>query len=110
MNEKSKILHSLTFPILFLILIWSVKIIELALNTHLDFLGIYPLKAEGLIGIITAPLIHEDFKHLINNSVPFFLLSVATFYFYRPLGLKVLLLSWLMTGIWVWCGARQELE
>ena len=107
MTEKSKILHSLTFPILFLIVIWSIKLIELAIGTQFFFLGIYPLKLQGLLGIITAPLIHDDIKHLLNNSVPFFILSVAVFYFYRPLGLRVLLLTWLMTGIWVWCGARQ---
>lgn len=107
MTEKSKILHSLTIPVLFVILIWSVKIIEIAIGTHFVFLGVYPLKIKGLLGIITAPLVHEDFKHLTNNTIPFLILSSATFYFYRPLGLKVLLLTWVMTGVWVWCGARE---
>jgi membrane associated rhomboid family serine protease len=107
MTEKSKIIHSLTIPVFFLVIIWSIKLIELAIGTQFIFLGIYPLKIEGLLGIITAPLIHDDIKHLLNNSVPFFILSVAVFYFYRPLGLRVLLLTWVMTGIWVWCGARQ---
>jgi membrane associated rhomboid family serine protease len=107
MTEKSKIFHSLTFPMLFLIIIWSIKIVELTIGESFGFLGIYPLKLYGLLGIITAPLVHNDFSHLINNSVPFLILSFATFYFYRPLGLRVLLLTWLMTGIWVWCGARE---
>lgn len=107
MNEKKKLIHSLIFPIFFVIVLWTIKLIEIVLGTSFAFLGILPLKMQGLIGIITAPLIHGDIKHLTNNTVPFLVLSVATFYFYRPLGYKVFFLSWLMTGIWVWCGGRE---
>lgn len=107
MNEKRRILHSLIIPTAFVLLIWSVKLFELAIGESFAFLGIYPLKFAGLIGIITAPLIHADFNHLINNTIPLLLFSVGTFYFYRPLGLKVFFLSWLMSGLWVWCGARE---
>ena len=97
----------MVIPGFFISIMWSVKLLEIAVGKSFAFLGIYPLKGYGLPGIITSPLIHADWDHLINNSVPLLILSVATFYFYRPLGLKVFLLSWLMVGIWVWCGARE---
>jgi membrane associated rhomboid family serine protease len=106
-TDKRKLILSLYFPIFFVLIIWSVKIIEIALNTSFVKLGVYPLKAWGLIGILTSPLIHSNFEHLINNTIPLLILSVATFYFYRPLGYKVFFWTYLMTGLWVWCGARE---
>jgi membrane associated rhomboid family serine protease len=107
MTEKQKFIHSLIFPLFFVAVLWIIKFGEWASGTSLVFLGIYPLKLHGLIGIVTSPLVHGDIKHLTNNSVPLLLMSVATFYFYRPLGYKVFFLTWLMTGLWVWCGARE---
>jgi len=107
MTEKQRIIHSLVFPIFFVLVIWLVKIFELANGTSFYYLGIYPWKMKGLIGIVTAPLIHADLKHLTNNTVPFLILAVGTFYFYRPLGYRIFFLVWLMTGLWVWCGARE---
>jgi membrane associated rhomboid family serine protease len=107
MNEKRKLFHSLILPFFFIVVIWFIKLMEVFSGFSLAFLGIYPLKAKGLIGIITAPLIHGDFNHLINNSIPFLVLCVATFYFYRPLGYKIFFLTWIMTGIWVWFGGRE---
>ena len=106
MEEKRKFLHSLVFPTFFLILIWMVKITEVSLETSYVEWGLYPLKPGGLIGIITAPLIHADFKHLFDNSLPLFLLSVALFYFYRPVSYKVFFLTWLISGLMVWVFAR----
>jgi membrane associated rhomboid family serine protease len=107
MNDKRKLIHSLVFPLFFILIIWCVKVFEIASGISLAFLGVYPMKFYGLVGIVTSPLIHGDFNHLINNSVPLLIFSVATFYFYRPLGYKIFFLTWLMTGIWVWCGARE---
>ncbi|HEY9124421.1 MAG TPA: rhomboid family intramembrane serine protease [Bacteroidales bacterium] len=106
MTEKRKLLLSLPIPLFFIVVIWCVKLVEYANNTSFYFLGVYPHSFKGIIGILTAPLVHDDIKHLVNNSVPFLLFSVATFFFYRPLGLRVLFWVWLMSGLWVWFGAR----
>lgn len=106
MNEKTKIWISLIVPCSFLIIIWCIKLIELSLDTSFYYLGIYPQKIKGLIGILTSPLIHENFNHLLNNSIPFFLFAFATFYFYHPISFQVFFLTWIISGIWVWVGAR----
>ncbi len=107
MSEKRKLIHSIIFPVFFVIVLWSVKFSEIILGVSFANLGIYPLSLKGLIGIITAPLIHGSISHLTNNTIPFLILSIATFYFYRPLGYRVFFLTWIMTGIWVWCGGRE---
>jgi membrane associated rhomboid family serine protease len=106
MNEKQKFFQSLIFPSFFLLLIWLVKIAETILDINLVYLGIFPLKWNGLIGILSAPLIHSDFKHLIDNSLPVFFLSLAIFYFYKPVAFKVFFYTWFITGLAVWIGGR----
>ncbi len=107
MNEKKQFHLSLVFPILFLFLIWFVKFIEFGLETDFVQLGIYPLKSKGLLGIITAPFIHADIKHLFDNSIPVFFLSLALFYFYREVAYRVILIAWISTGILVWFVGRE---
>ncbi|MCD4746447.1 MAG: rhomboid family intramembrane serine protease [Bacteroidales bacterium] len=105
--EKRKLLHSLIFPVLFLLLTWLVKIVEVVFNIDFSKFGIYPLSVHGLTGIITSPLIHADFKHLFANSVPILVLSASLFYFYKKIAYKIFFLIYLLTGIWVWFGARE---
>jgi len=108
MNEKKKLFQSLLFPAFFVIIIWLVKITEIVFDIDLVYLGLYPLKWRGLIGILTAPLIHADLRHLFDNSIPVFLLSLAIFYFYSPVAYKVFFLTWIITGILVWIGGRSS--
>ena len=88
LTDKRKFMHSLVFPIFFALILWSVKIVELGTDVSFGFLGIYPMKIQGLIGIITAPLIHENFKHLINNTIPFLILCTGHFIFTGLWGIK----------------------
>lgn len=107
MNEKKRFYHSLVFPGFFLFLIWFIKFVEFGFETDLRFLGIYPHSINGLIGIITSPLVHADINHLFDNSIPVFLLSLAIFYFYREVAYRVFSIIYLVTGILVWIFARE---
>lgn len=104
--EQRKILQSLIFPSILVIILWIVKIIEITFGVDLSVYGLVPLKAKGLIGILTSPLLHENLAHLFGNSVPLFLLGALLFYFYKELAWKILLLIYLVTGTWVWVFAR----
>ena len=100
-SEQRKILQSLIFPAILVIIMWVVKIIEITFNIDLAVYGLIPLKPAGLIGIVTSPFLHENFGHLFGNSVPLFLLGALLFFFYRDLAWKILLLIYLVTGLWV---------
>jgi len=104
--EQRKILQSLIFPAILVVLLWIVKIIEITFSLDLAVYGLIPLKARGLIGILTCPFLHENLAHLFGNSIPLFLLGALLFYFYKELAWKILLLIYLVTGIWVWLFAR----
>lgn len=67
-------------------------------------LGVVPKQVSGLKGILFMPWIHahSDAKHILNNSVPAFLLITLLFYSYKEIALKILLFSWIFTGIFLW--------
>lgn len=105
-DDRKKFDRSVKYTFSFVILIWSLKLVEVAF--HLDFgvLGILPRTVEGSIGIFTAPLIHGDFYHLLSNTFPLIILGFGLFYFYDKIALHVIFLIYLMTGFWVWIAAR----
>ena len=106
-SDKKRILYSLVFPFIFVFILWMVKVVEVLLDISLVNLGIYPLSVKGLPGIITAPLIHSDFSHLVANSTSLFVLLAVLFYFYKEIAFKIFFLIYLFTDIWIWFGARE---
>ena len=104
---KKKLLLSIFIPGIFVFLMWLVKIIEVLFDADFSFLGIYPLEAKGLPGILFSPLIHENFKHLFDNSIPLFFLATAVFYFYSEIALKISFWTYLLTGFFVWLAGRE---
>jgi membrane associated rhomboid family serine protease len=106
-SEKKKLFHNLSYPVAFIVFLWIVKIFEIALNTNFVKYGIFPRTASGLIGIITAPLVHADFNHLISNSLPLLLLGLGIFYSYPTASKKLCVGIYILHGLLVWMFARQ---
>jgi len=104
---RKKLLLSMIIPGIFIFFMWLVKIIEVLFDIDLSRFGLYPLNAKGLSGIFLSPFIHADFTHLFNNSIPLFLLSIALFYFYSEVALKVFIWTYFLTGLLVWFAGRE---
>lgn len=104
--EYKRFILSLVPPAIIVLVLWMVKIVEVADGLDLFYLGIFPRKISGMIGIVTSPLIHANFNHLINNTIPFFFLLTAIFFFYQKVAWRVLLITYVFTGILVWLIAR----
>ncbi|MFZ0473352.1 MAG: rhomboid family intramembrane serine protease [Bacteroidales bacterium] len=104
--DKKRLLLSMLIPFIFISLMWLVRAVEVIFDIDLYFLGIYPLKASSLTGIITSPFIHANIKHLFNNTIPLFVLGTALFYFYSQVSFRVLLWLFLITGLSVWVTGR----
>jgi membrane associated rhomboid family serine protease len=104
---RKKLLLSMIIPGIFVFIMWLVKIIEVLFNIDLYQYGIYPLTAKGLEGIIFSPFIHANFNHLFSNTLPLFFLSVALFYFYSEVALKVFIWTFFITGFLVWVAGRE---
>lgn len=105
--EKKIFKHSLVFPSLFLLAFWLIFLVESTLDFELATFGIFPLRAEGLKGILFSPFIHSGYSHLAANSIPFFVLSLALFYFYRKLAYRIFFLIYFLSGLCVWLAGRE---
>ncbi|MEG1590874.1 Rhomboid family protein [Chryseobacterium sp. MOF25P] len=66
------------------------------------FGAIIPLLPEGLLGILTSPLLHGGFDHIIGNSVPIAVLMFLLYQFYSEVATKVFVMGWLSTGLLLW--------
>jgi membrane associated rhomboid family serine protease len=90
--------------------IWIAWAASGMLGWSLDDLGITPRATRGLLGILTAPLAHASFEHLMSNTLPLGLLATLTLYCY-PLGARrAIPLIWLLSGFGVWLFARPSVH
>ena len=105
-EDRKRFIYSLVFPGLFLLIIWALKFYEVSMEVSFVEAGVYPRRFFGLKGILFSPLIHGDWKHLIDNSMPVLLLSLALFYFYRDIAYKIWFLIYFIGGILLWCLGR----
>ncbi|MDP4205325.1 MAG: rhomboid family intramembrane serine protease [Bacteroidota bacterium] len=104
--EKKVFRYSLIFPLFFTGLFWVMKIMESIFGFESYKLGIYPLYPSTLTGILTAPLVHANYEHLIANSAPFLVLSAALSYFYRGLSYRIFWFIYFFSGRFVWIFGR----
>ena len=108
LSNKSRFFSSVYFPVIFVLLLWAIKLYEFVNNVSFASYGIYPRTSHGLIGIITTPLLHGDFSHLLANSLPLLILGPIIIYFYRDIAFQIFAWIYLMTGLWVWSFARES--
>ena len=106
--ERRKFLGSLIVPLLIVVVMWVVKIIEVSLNIDFGRYGVTPHTAHGLIGIFTLPFLHGSWEHLLSNSVPILVLGMALYYCYPALANRVLLITYLASGLITWCIGNPE--
>ena len=65
-------------------------------------LSLQPGVFAGLIGILTAPLLHGSFEHLFSNSFSILVLGTLVGTVYPKAGIRALPLIWILSGIGTW--------
>ncbi|RNC89269.1 MAG: rhomboid family intramembrane serine protease [Allomuricauda sp.] len=96
----------LLVPMVSVLLIWGVYWIEIRLGINLNDWGIFPRRISGLKGIFFSPFIHGSLEHLYNNTLPLIVLTAALFYFYKETAFRVLLIGFLLSGLFTWLIGR----
>lgn len=91
-----------------LVVVWFVFYLDSTFHLHLSQHGILPRTLSGLQGIFFSPFLHGDLNHILNNSLPLFILSTALIYFYREVSLKVLSYGILLSGLITWVIGRES--
>ncbi|GAA1635595.1 MULTISPECIES: rhomboid family intramembrane serine protease [Brevibacterium] len=59
-----------------LALMWIIEIVDAILPADLDLLGLQAWNPISLYGVITSPLLHAGFGHLLANTFPFLVLGL----------------------------------
>lgn len=85
---------------------WCCFAVQIYFSIDLGFLGILPRTLPGLIGILTAPLIHGTTAHLISNTIPLLFLGATLYLFYEGMATRVFFQCYLMTNLLVWIFGR----
>lgn len=96
-TSAESILYPVLIELLMLVFWWGENVI----GRSIVELGVKPGDWSHWYGIILMPLLHDPdhYEHILNNSIPFLLLSSALFYYYREIAWKVLGASWFGTGL-----------
>jgi membrane associated rhomboid family serine protease len=87
-------------------LLWWVKLLDDALGWRLDALGVRPHELAGLVGVLTAPLIHGSIEHLVANTGAALILGTLLWYGYPRSRLWAFALIWIGSGLGVWLTGR----
>ena len=107
MKQDKRLSRSILYSFLAITLLWCLKSAEILFGWNLSFMGLVPLEAAGMLGILTAPLVHGSLEHIFNNTFAILILASVLYYGYPKSWWKVLSLVWVLSGVGVWLFARQ---
>ena len=104
----SSLNNSIVPPLRLTFLMWLVYTVEMYSSFDFGFLGIYPRKLSGLVGVAFAPMIHGDVMHLASNTFPVIFLGSTLYLFYDRIASYVFFQCYVFTGILVWIFGRSS--
>ncbi|MHB9056328.1 MAG: rhomboid family intramembrane serine protease [Paludibacteraceae bacterium] len=106
--EKKKIYYAVFFPAVICFLVILVFLFERGMDLDFTGAGVFPREPKTMINIFTMPFIHADWSHLLNNIISFFVLSTSLYYFYNEIANKILILSVIFSGLFLWVIGRES--
>lgn len=91
------------FMLLFTVALYAIEVVDTLSGGLLErSYGIEPLEADGLDGVLFAPLLHADLAHLMANTVPFLVFGFLAMAGGFRQFLVVTATIWLLGGLGVW--------
>lgn len=108
--DRRRFWRAVLASLAFVALLWWIKMIELWLGADFAAIAIRPRDALGLVGILTAPLLHGSVDHLLSNTLPFLILGSLAGWVYPRSALRTVLLVWIGSGVFVWLFGRPSMH
>lgn len=106
MRDTERLKRAVAVVGLFVFALWAIRVGEAAFGMSLGTLGVRPGEPWGLVGVVTAPLVHGSFGHLFSNTPPLLFLGTLMLYGYPRASRLALPLIWIGSGLGVWLFAR----
>ncbi|WP_132422848.1 rhomboid family intramembrane serine protease [Pseudonocardia endophytica] len=89
--------------LVFTAVLYLAEVVDVASGNRLDAEGaIQPHSVDGLLGILTAPLLHSGWAHLIGNTVPFLVFGFLAMAGGFVQWFMVTATVWVASGLGVW--------
>jgi len=88
--------------------LWLVAAVQSVTGINYVWLGVFPRSLSGLPGVVTAPLIHESWGHLLSNTAPLLGLGVIAMYGFPRATRHAVPVIWLLSGLGVWLFGRES--
>ncbi len=89
--------------LLFTAVLYVAEVIDVVSGNRLDSEGvIVPHTVDGLSGILTAPLLHGSWAHLLGNTVPFLVFGFLAMAGGFGQWIGVTAVVWIASGLGVW--------
>ena len=87
----------------FVVLLYLIEMVNIALLHSLNrTFGLRPRSVDGVLDILTFPLLHANLMHLMSNTLPLIIFGFLVFLSGLRVFLTALAASWLASGIVVW--------
>jgi membrane associated rhomboid family serine protease len=109
-QAKANFRLALKVSLLFLAALWLVFLLDSLLGLKLIRFGLRPGSLPGLVGVVTAPLLHGNVEHILSNSMPLIVSLTAILYFYPYSSIRVIPLIWLGSGLLAWLIGRPSMH
>lgn len=87
----------------FVLLLYAIEIVNsLTMHSLNATFGLRPRSADGLLDILTFPLLHANLNHLLSNALPLIVFGFLVFLSGLRVFMTALAFSWLGSGMTVW--------
>ncbi|CAM3171766.1 rhomboid family intramembrane serine protease [Nocardioides dubius] len=101
-QESSRWADAATVIGTFVGVLWLLEMIDQIANNRLDGLGIEPREADGLWGILFAPLLHSGWGHLAANTLPLLILGFLILMSGITVWARATAIIWVVGGVGTW--------
>lgn len=102
-NTAARARHGLLVVGSFVVLLYLIEIVNTALFHSLNrTFGLRPRSLDGVLDILTFPLLHSSLAHLMSNTLPLIIFGFLVFLSGRRVFITALTASWLASGLVVW--------
>ncbi|MBS0002651.1 MAG: rhomboid family intramembrane serine protease [Thioalkalivibrio sp.] len=107
-RNPGRLIQALLWPLVAVSGLWLIAAVQALTGISYAWLGVLPRTLIGLPGVVTAPLIHESWTHLLSNTAPLLGLGIIAMYGFPRATRHAVPLIWLLSGIGVWLFGRES--
>jgi membrane associated rhomboid family serine protease len=101
---------ALKIAVIFTGILWLILFVDYFLGLELTRFGLRPGHLKGLIGLLTAPLLHGGAEHMFSNTLPLIISLTAILYLYPRSSVRVMPVIWIGSGLLAWMIGRPSLH